>query len=387
MMPTSGREHYLAEFARTAYSLPGAQLPWLARRREQALQRFADTGFPTTRQEDWKYTNVSALERRAFKLADAGGEDAAARALETAALSGTGNTLVFVNGRYSQRLSRSGSLPAGTVISNLTSALDTHGELLESCMREQSAAPAFTALNTALCSDGVLVSIPAQVRVEAPVHLVFLAGDADSMSHYRNVIHLAAGASAAVVEHYVGLDDVAYFTNAVTEIVVADHASLAHYKLQQESAKAFHIAGIRARQAAGSALTSYSFSLGAGLARNDIHSVLEGEGAQVHMQGLYMAGGRQHVDHHTRIDHAKPRCLSRELYKGVLDGAARAVFNGKVVVHKDAQHTDAQQTNKNLLLSEHAEIDTKPELEIYADDVKCAHGATVGQLDAQQLFY
>jgi Fe-S cluster assembly protein SufD len=235
----------------------------------------------------------------------------------------------------------------------------------------------------------VLVHVPANTLVEAPIHVVFATiGDADPVvSHPRSLFVVDSGGSAVVIEQHIGLGDGSYWSNAVSEAVVGPNARLAHYKLQQESRAASHIATIAARQAADSTFRSHAVSLGGRLVRNDIATRFEQRGGECSFDGLYLLDGEQHVDHHTTIDHAQPQCTSDELYKGILGGRATAVFNGKVIVRPDAQKTDAHQMNKNLLLSERAEIDTKPQLEIFADDVKCSHGATVGRLDDESLFF
>jgi len=225
--------------------------------------------------------------------------------------------------------------------------------------------------------------------LQAPIHLLFVSsapGNA-TLSQPRNLIVLGAGSQATVVETYAGLSDEVYFTNVVTEIVLGDNASLDHYKLQEEGARAFHIALTQVHHGRESRFTSHSIALGAALARNDVRALFATEGSECTLNGLYMATGKQHLDNRTLIDHQSPRCTSRELYKGVLDGQSRGVFSGRVLVRHDAQKTDASQTNKNLLLSDEALVDTKPQLEIFADDVKCAHGAAVGQLDEDALFY
>jgi Fe-S cluster assembly protein SufD len=236
-------------------------------------------------------------------------------------------------------------------------------------------------------TDGVVIELGRNAVVERPIYLLYVASQADTSVHYRNLIVAEANAQATVVEHYAAAVDAAYLTNAVTTVVGAANSSVEHYKLQEESAKAFHVAGIHATQARDSRFTSHSIALGGAIARNDITTRLAAEGAECTLNGLYMVAGRQLVDHHTRIDHATPRGKSREYYRGVLDGTSRGIFNGKVVVHPDAQHTDAEQANHNLLLSKAAEVDTKPQLEIFADDVRCTHGATVGQLDENMIFY
>ncbi|MEO7032159.1 MAG: Fe-S cluster assembly protein SufD, partial [Herbaspirillum sp.] len=245
----------------------------------------------------------------------------------------------------------------------------------------------FGDLNTAFMTDGAWLHVPAGVSVDEPIHLLFLATQSGVSVHLRNVLVADAGAHATVIEHYLGADGAAYFTNAVTQIFTADAAGIEHYKLQQESLQAFHVAGIHAQQKKDSKLESHSVSLGAGMARNDITTTFIETGCEVTLNGLYLTDGRQHVDNHTRVDHVAPSGTSEEYYRGVLDGSSHAVFNGKVIVHRDAQKTKAQQTNHNLLLSRNAEVDTKPQLEIFADDVECTHGATVGQIDETQLFY
>ena len=247
----------------------------------------------------------------------------------------------------------------------------------------------FTALNTAFINDGAVVHVAANVEVANPIHLLFVsdASATQGTAQPRNLIVLDRNAKATVIESYAGLGDGAYFTNAVTEASVGDGATLTHLKLQRESAQAFHVGTLDVRQARDSHLFSFSFATGASLSRTNIYTELRGEGCGATLNGLYLGDGDQHIDHQTRIEHVEPNCYSRELYKGILDGAAHGVFNGKVYVHPDAQKTDGKQTNNTLLLSERAQIDTKPQLEIFADDVKCTHGATVGRLDETSLFY
>lgn len=388
-MSTVARDHYLADFARVSARLPGSHAPWLARLRTDALDAFALQGFPTRRNEEWKYTSVAAFEQRAFipVMENAGAANAAAATLKIAMGNGDGPLLVFHNGRYAPALSSPGPLPAGAHLASLAEALDSMPEALQPWLASDEPQAAFGALNTAFMSDGAYLHLKRGVVLQAPVHLLFLSTIAGSASYLRNVIVAEEGAQATVIEHYAGVDGTVYFTNAITQIHAAANASIEHHKLQQEAPDAFHIAGIHARQQRDSRLESNSFSLGAALARNDITTVFDAAGCDATLNGLYLAGGSQHVDHHTRIDHRMPNGTSRENYRGVLDGASHGVFNGKVIVHPGAQKTNAFQANHNLLLSREAEIDTKPQLEIFADDVKCNHGATVGQLDANQLFY
>jgi len=387
-MNGESQNRYREEFAGLEPQLAGAGLPWLRRARRAAFEHFTELGFPTTRHEDWKYTNVAAIERRAFRALPESLNGVSAAQVSELAFTG-GQLLVFVNGRYAPGLSRLGTLPGAARIMSLASALSDHADQLEALLaRDIEPFPnGFAALNAAFWADGAYIELPAGTVIEEPVHLLFITTEADLQVHPRNIVRAGTGSQISIVEHYVGLDGTAYFMNATTEVIADRGAVVEHHKLQQEAGRAFHIAGIHALQGQDSRFTSHSFALGGALSRNDITTRLDAEGCEVTLHGLYMAHGRQHMDHHTCIDHAKPRGVSREFYNGVLDGAARAVFNGKVIVRPDAQKTDAHQSNRNLLLSEDVEVDTKPQLEIYADDVKCSHGATVGQLDENQIFY
>ena len=384
------REHFLEQFARNRTRLAGASLPWVGAARAAALERFAAQGFPGTRQEDWKYTSVAAIERKEFDLTTArleGCADVVARlALNHC------HVLVFVNGHHVAGLSRMGALPDGARVGSLAQMLATRPGPIEEWFDAEADAEAngFDALNTALWTDGACIDLASGVAMDQPIHLLYLASaarGAEPAIFPRNLIRLGSGARATIVEHYAGGDDAPYLTDATTRIEIGADAQLTHAKLQQEGARGYHIAAIRADQRQNGHLRSASFAFGAQLSRTGIATRLGAEGCVADLIGLYVGSGRQHLDHHTRIDHARPRGTSREFYKGVLDGASRAVFSGRVVVHRDAQHTDAQQANHNLLLSDDAEVDTKPQLEIWADDVKCSHGATVGQLDPEQLYY
>ncbi len=392
-MNIEARVHYLADFARVGAALPGARVPWLQRVRRRALDVFAQTGFPTVRDEEWKYTSLAGFEKHAFlAMPVRSAEEGPAAALVSGFVldHAPEHLLVFHDGHHVPALSTPGRLPAGVTLCSLAEALDARPETLEPYLgREEGQAEqaAFGSLNTAFMADGAYLHLTRDTALDAPVHLLFIATQAGGAIHTRNLIVAEAGAQATVIEHYAGPDDVMYFANAVTQILAADNAAIEHYKLQQDAARAFHIAGIHARQGSGSRLASHSVSIGAALARNDITTAFDAPGCEAMLNGLYLAGGRQHVDNHTRIDHLAPNGTSHEYYRGVLDGFSRAVFNGKVIVHPGAQKSDAYQANHNLLLSRNAEVDTKPQLEIYADDVKCAHGATIGQIDEAQLFY
>jgi len=389
-LPTTrqdGCRHYLDEFRRIRDTLPGRKLPWLAHLRDQAMQRFMETGFPTLRSEDWKYTSVASIENGRFVLASATASAVDAAEIESLALPGA-HVAVFVDGRYAPALSRTDTLPQGVLLTNLAFLLERHPRGLASQFGHADDYPsAFAALNAACMTDGVCVHLARGSVLETPIHLLFVTATDKLAVHTRNLIIAEPDSHAIIVEHHVCVESVSCFTNTVTDIVVGRNARIEHHKLQQESAKSYHVAAINAQLVAESRFTSTSFALGAALARTDIHAALNGADAECVLDGLYLVDGRRHIDHHTRIDHNQPRCTSRELYKGVLDGGGRGVFNGRVVVQPGAQKTDAAQTNRNLLLSELAEIDTKPQLEIWADDVKCSHAATVGQIDAEQVFY
>lgn len=387
-MSDTAVNHYVSELHRLQKEMGCDNL---ARLREAAIGRFQSQGFPSTRQENWKYTDVRPLTRMPFSLPETGMVADHEAWLNEARLPGLDcHELVFVNGRFSAELSRTDGLPEFVVLKNLAVALEEDRTLIESLIGEDNAdSNPFNTLNTAFILDGVLLSVPTDCIIDIPVHLIYLSGFSDEgfAAHPRNIIALEANASVTVIENYVGADNSRYFTNTVTDAFLQENSSLTHYKLQQEGRGSYHIGNFNILQAASSRVYSHSISLGGSLVRNDIHAELKAEGAEIALQGLYMGTGKQHIDNHTRIDHLSPSTQSRENYRGVLNDQARGVFNGKVVVHKDAQKTDAAQSNANLLLSDFAEVDTKPELEIYADDVKCSHGTTVGQLDQDMLFY
>ncbi|MFQ5665239.1 MAG: Fe-S cluster assembly protein SufD [Candidatus Binatia bacterium] len=380
-----GIETFSAHFQRVSRTLPAV----IRRTREAAFARFTDLGFPTTRMEDWKYTNVAPITKIPFQLPN--GSPHVSRTDVAGASFPAECQLVFVNGRYSPSLSAPGSLPPGVRVESLAAVLERQPALLEPHLARYAdyASQSFTALNTAFIADGAFVSLAKGTTAPAPIHLLFLATapGAATVAQPRNLILAEEGSTATVVESYVGLGPDTYFTNSVTEIPIGPRARITHYKVQRESAAAFHVASVVAHQEAASHFVSHSVSLGGALVRSDTGTVLDAEGSDCTLEGLYMVTGTQHVDHHTAIDHRQPRCRSRELYKGVLDGRSSGVFNGKVVVRPDAQKSDAAQVNRNLLLADAAAIDTKPQLEIFADDVQCRHGATIGRLDAAAIFY
>ncbi|MBV8950498.1 MAG: Fe-S cluster assembly protein SufD [Actinobacteria bacterium] len=359
--------------------------------RSAAFAAFRRLGFPTTKNEDWHYTSVAAIAEHDYVYVTTPSGDVQRTQLAPFTFGGSHwPTLVFVNGRYAPELSNTERLPSGVRLLDLRRAWRDTPELVSELGQITSyESRAFTALNTAFMHDGAVVHVDRNVAVDVPIHLLFVtdAVAARSMMHPRNLIIVERHAKATVIESYASLSDAVYFTNAVTEVVVAEGATLHHYKMQREGRRAFHVGTIETQQGRDSHYVSFSLATGGSLTRTNIYTTLAGEGCGVTLNGLYMLDGQQHCDHQTMIEHAQPNCFSRELYKGVLDGQSHGVFNGKVYVDPVAQKTDGKQTNNTLLLSDKAQIDTKPQLEIFADDVKCTHGATVGRLDETSLFY
>lgn len=375
-----------ARYEALAASLDDGQPAPVRALRSEALARFGQLGFPTTRNEQWRYTNVAPIAKTPFGFPASATADLAAYAhvlLDDAAAQ-----LVFVNGRFSRELSAAASVE-GVTFAPLAESF-SHPTVAQHLGRVADASNRhFAALNTALLNDGAFLEIAPSTRLETPIHLLFIS-TAESEPHIANVRNLiVAGRSAEVriVETYAGEPGAVYFTNTVTELVLGENANVDHSKVQRESEAAYHVGSLHVSQDRTSQLTSHSISLGGALVRSDIDTILDGEGAGCELNGLYLVRGRQHVDHHTLIDHAKPHCDSHEFYKGILDDSSRGVFDGRIVVRKDAQKTNSGQVNRNLLLSGDAMIDAKPQLEIFADDVKCTHGSTIGQLDETAIFY
>lgn len=357
--------------------------PWLDAARRAAFARYAARGLPGRREEAWKYTDVSALGRRDSLAPAAAPAVPAPQTLVPWLLPGLPR-MVFVNGRFVAALSEFGTLPPGVRLLSLAQAIAGEGALPRELFDESHEHSVFETLNNAYASDGAVLWLEPGTRLESPLHLLFIAHGEDSVSYPRNLLLAGEGARASIIEHYVGEGG---FSCALSQLRLAAGAELGHCKLLQCGPQAWHIAGIHAEQAADSRLTSHSFALGARMGRNDITVCFTGPNAGCTLNGLFLLDGREHMDHHTRIDHLAPGCRSRQYYRGVLDGASRGVFDGRVVVHPGADRTDAHQSNHNLLLSRQAEADSKPQLEIHADDVQCTHGATVGQLDEEALFY
>lgn len=364
---------------------------WLRSLREGAFVRFCESGFPTTKDEDWRFTNLSAISQTQFQLARDAYEPIVPTTLQPVLVPGAACRLVFVNGRFVSALSDLESLPAGVKVSSLadeiarnSSAVEPHLGRYPNIERD-----AFGALNTAFFEDGAFVYLPRRTVLEAPISLLFISvpGGEPSMAHPRNLIIAEEDSQASIVEDYISLGDGVFFSNVVTELIAGDNAVISHYLIEREDIRALNVSTLFTRQGRSSYVASHSVLVGGALVRNNVHPVLAGEGAECLINGLFIGKGRQHLDNYMLVEHASPHCSSRQFYNGILDDHAHGVFHGRIIVHQDAQKTDAKQTNRNLLLSDNAQIDTKPQLEIYADDVKCTHGATIGQVEEEALFY
>jgi len=388
---TQQLESYLESFSEFEKLAAGHDLPWLRRLRQDAFARLCEVGFPTTHDEDWRFTNVSAIAQTPFRLARNGRARLSQQELEPYRVPGVSCQLVFVNGHFVPKLSLLGKLPDGVKVSSLAGEISSNPGAIEPHLGRylDIRRDAFSALNTAFVEDGAFVHIPRGTLVEEPICLLFVStgDDAPSMSHPRNLIVAEEDSQATFVEDYASLDGGAVFCNTVTELVAGDHTVLSHYMVEREHKEAFNISTLRIQQERSTNVVSHSLLLGGALVRNNVHPVLAGEGGECLINDLFIGNGRQHLDNYMLVEHASPRCGSRQFYNGILDGHAHGVFHGRIIVRKDAQKTDAKQTNRNLLLSDDAQIDTKPQLEIYADDVKCTHGATIGQIEGDALFY
>jgi Fe-S cluster assembly protein SufD len=365
---------------------------WLQQLRQSALERFRQGGFPSSKDEDWRFNNLAPITGSNFRLVTADGSAIKAEDLRPYLFAIPGvSTLVFVNGRFAAGLSSAVEPGTGVTVKNLASAFGPHGELIRRHLAQHTTLDkgGFTALNTAFIKDGLFVHVSRGADAGAPIHAVFVTdGRADGAATYpRNLIVVEEGAKASVIESYVGLASGSYLTNTITEAVVEQGGYLEHLKIQRESEQAYHVGTTHLHQAQDSRSESYSISFGSVFCRNNLDMVLAGPGVDSQLFGMYMGRGKQEVDNHTSILHAHPNCSTREVYKGILDGRSHGIFNGKIYVTPEAQKTDAKQTNRALLLSDTARIDTKPQLEIFADDVKCTHGATVGSLDPMATFY
>jgi Fe-S cluster assembly protein SufD len=390
-MPLTNVDPYVTEFERIDRATEPA---WLRETRERALARFTALGFPTTRQEEWRFTNVSPIADRVFRVPVGPGGDLDGAHLAQFRLAAADLVeIVFVNGHFARRLPSLEGLPTGVSVRSLADALSSDPDRIAPHLGRHAAFEnqPFAALNTAFARDGALVETAPNAVVTRPIHILFVAASGGEVSYPRVLVLAGRNSQVQIVESYVGRDgagaDGPAFTDAVSEVVLGDGAVVDHYRVQRQANDSFHLSTTHVRLSHSSTFSSHTFSFGGAIVRNDITALLAGEGGDCTLNGLYLAGGSQLVDTHTVIDHAQPHCGSHEVYKGILDGRARAVFNGKIIVRPDAQKTDAKQTNKTLLLSDNAQINTKPQLEIFANDVKCTHGATIGQLSADALFY
>lgn len=375
---------YTAVYPEFAGQLPGHNLDWLLTFRQAGLQVFNQHGFPGIREEEWRFTNLSALNKSVFQPIDTGFADA--EALQAYRLRDAWS-VVLVNGRFSEPLSDLAGLPDAVTLRSMRQALQDNPELVKSLLGKAvgNGEHSLIAFNSAWFNDGVFVEIAAGYRLAKPIQIIHVANGENSLAASRNLFLLHESATAEIVETYAGTGG-NYFTVAVNEGFLGDSAALTLHKVQLETENAMHFGGTYLRQADNSHLMHHNFAFGGLLARSDIHSDL-GTASECLLHGLYLGGKRQHIDNHTRINHLQPEAVSREFYKGVLDQRARGVFQGRVIVAENAQKTDSEMNNRNLLLSADAEIDTKPQLEIYADDVKCSHGVTVGQLEEKSVFY
>jgi Fe-S cluster assembly protein SufD len=404
---TRSTVRYLEEFE--LLKRRGQAPAWLDSVRRRALDEFTDAGFPTTHDEDWRFTNVAPIAQTDFELAAVEAPKIMPKDLEQFGIAAFSCRLVFVNGRFAADLSQVAGLPKGAEAGGLGAELATNPAEIEPHLGRflNTRRDAFAALNTAFIEDGACIRIQRGVVVEEPIYCLFITsteGKDPVMNHPRNLIVAGENSQATIVEDYVSLSclspsslapgslslgqsESTSFSNTATELVAGEGAVISHYMIVREGERAFNVSTLRIEQGRSANVATHSLLLGGALIRNNVHPVLAGEGGECLINGLFMANGRQHMDNYMLVEHASPHCGSRQFYNGILNGQAHGVFHGRIIVHKDAQKTDAKQTNRNLLLCDDARIDTKPQLEIYADDVKCTHGATIGQVDENALFY
>jgi Fe-S cluster assembly protein SufD len=388
---TQALQNYTESFRGLEKSAANRELSWLRKLRQDGFARFGEVGFPTTRDEDWRFTSVAAIAQTPFRLARNGHALPSEKQIEPYRAAGAACQLVFVDGRFAPGLSSFGRLPDGVKVSSLAAQIAGNPEAIEPHLGRylDLRRDAFAALNTAFIEDGAFVHIGRAAAAEEPLYLLFIstAHGAPVMIHPRNLIVAEENSRATIVEDYVSLDGGTAFCNTVTELVAGDNSVVSHYMIEREDTQAFNVSTLRIQQGRNANVASHSLLMGGALVRNNVHPVLAGEGGECLINGLYIGRGRQHLDNYMLVEHASPHCGSRQFYNGILNDNAHGVFHGRIIVHKDAQKTDAKQTNRNLLLSDSAQIDTKPQLEIYADDVKCTHGATIGQMEENALFY
>ena len=387
MSPVAERlDIVLAEHARFVHGR-GVNAPsWLRELRTRGAERFGALGFPTVRQEEWRFTNVAPIADTPFRLAEAAPTNAAQ--LARVAIPAAAARIVILNGHYAPELSSAERLPNGVIAGSLARAIAGSAPDLAHLGQLPWEHAAFVALNTAFMDDGAFITIPAGLVVDDPIHVVVINGGAGkAMAHPRSLIVAGRDSQVRIAQTFLGSAGECHFANALTEVALGENAHVDLVTDQREIDTAYHIAALQVNLQRSATFTSRTVTLGGKLVRNDVLAVLDGEGAHCSLEGCYLVDGERLVDNHTTIDHAKPHCTSHELYKGILDGRARAVFNGRIIVREDAQKTDAKQTNRALLLSDEAQVNSNPQLEIFADDVKCTHGAAIGQLDEEALFY
>ncbi|HWF66011.1 MAG TPA: Fe-S cluster assembly protein SufD [Acidobacteriaceae bacterium] len=388
----AGLSSYLEAFS-ALQQRASRQPEWLRRLRDDAFARFCDVGFPTTKDEDWRFTNVAPISQAEFHLAAETASVPGIAEVRPFFLSGAACHLVFVNGRYAPELSDTPQLPRGVEADSLAAAILRVPQALEAHLGRylNIERDAFCALNTAFIEDGAYVRVSKGAVLKAPLHVLFVSTSAASavprMVNPRNLLIVEENAQVSIVQEHISLGDDVLFSNGATELIAGENSVVSHLMIERENNRAFHISTQRIQQARSANVHSHSVLVGGALVRNNVHPVLAGEGAECLINGLFLGNGKQHMDNYMLVEHASPHCASHQFYNGILGGHAHGVFHGRILVHKDAQKTDAKQTNRNLLLSDDARIDTKPQLEIFADDVKCTHGATIGQIEGNALFY
>jgi len=389
---TQALQNYAESFSGLEKSTASHEPAWLRKLRQDGFARFGEKGFPTVRDEDWRFTNLSAIAQTPFRLVHNGHHLPSRTDIASCRIAGTACELVFVDGRFAAELSSASKLPNGVKVGSLAEEIAANPGAIEPHLGRylNIQRDAFAALNTAFVEDGAYVHVPKGVVLEGPIHLLFIsvAHDAPTVNHPRNLIVAGENSQATIIENYISLGQgEKALCNTVTELVADDHSVISHYMIERENEQSFNISTLRIQQGRTADVASHSVLAGGAIVRNNVHPVLAGEGGECLINGLFIGRNRQHLDNYMLVEHASPHCGSRQFYNGILDGHARGVFHGRIIVHKDAQKTDAKQTNRNLLLSDTAQIDTKPQLEIYADDVKCTHGATIGQIEENALFY
>jgi Fe-S cluster assembly protein SufD len=384
-------QNYAEQFRGLEASDPSTA-SWVRELRREGFARFSQTGFPTLRDEDWRFTNLSAIAQTPFRLLRNGHRLPSPADVFRYFIAGAACELVFVDGRWAPSLSSIRDLPTGLQIGSLAFEIANHASGIEPHLGRylNIQRDAFSALNTAFLEDGAYVHVPKGMVLESPIHLLFLstAHDLPVVNHPRNLIVAGENSQVTLIEDYLSLGrGEPVLCNTATELVAGDHSVISHYMVEREDEQSFNVSTLRIQQGRTADVASHSVLAGGALVRNNVHPVLAGEGGECLINGLFLGRRRQHLDNYMLVEHASPHCGSRQFYNGILDGHAHGVFHGRIIVHKSAQKTDAKQTNRNLLLSDTAQIDTKPQLEIYADDVKCTHGATIGQIEENSLFY